>query len=163
MGAGGSHAQAQAAMMPDPWATYKCPSASNNQAETTASSETNRISADRSSCSNQNVPPRSTFFSHTSSVDTFARSELDEGRVTAKEPHRAGTASWSEERRSMGALPKATDSHAENKRKLRDEVQGESTGRHLQQQQGRARERLAIVDERAGESSTGRGTEAGGV
>ena len=29
----------------------------------------------------------------------------------------------------MGALPKATDSHAENKRKLRDEVQGESTGR----------------------------------
>ena len=45
MGAGGSHPQA--AMMPDPWATYKCPSASNNQAETTASSETNRIPADR--------------------------------------------------------------------------------------------------------------------
>ena len=43
MGAGGSHPQA--AMMPDPWATYKCLSASNNQAETTASSETNRISA----------------------------------------------------------------------------------------------------------------------
>ena len=43
--AGGSHPQA--AMMPDPWATYKCPSASSNQAETTASSETNRIPADR--------------------------------------------------------------------------------------------------------------------
>ena len=34
-------------MMPDPWATYKCPSESNNQAKTTASSETNRIPADR--------------------------------------------------------------------------------------------------------------------
>ena len=34
-------------MMPDPWATYKCPSASDNQAETTASSETYRIPADR--------------------------------------------------------------------------------------------------------------------
>ena len=32
-------------MVPDPWATYKCPSASENQAETTA--ETNRIPADR--------------------------------------------------------------------------------------------------------------------
>ena len=45
MGAGGSHPQA--AMMPDPWATCKCLSARNNQAETTASSETNRIPADR--------------------------------------------------------------------------------------------------------------------
>ena len=135
MGAGGSHPQAT--MMPDPWATYKCPSASDNQAETIASSETNRIPADkRSSCSNQDVPWRSTSISNTSSVDTFARSELDEGKVTAKKPHRAGTSSLSEERRSMGTLPKATDSHAENKRKLRDEVQGESTGRHLQQQQG---------------------------
>ena len=155
MGAGGSHPQV--AMMPDSWATYKCPSASNNQAATTASSETNRIPA------NQSVPRCSTSFIHTGSVDTFARSELDEGRVTAKKPHRAGTASWSEERRSMGTLPKTTDSHAENKRKLRDEDQGESTGWHLQQQQGRARERLAAVDERAGESSPGRGTEAGGV
>ena len=45
MGAGGSHPQA--AMMPDPWATYKCPSASHNQAVAIASSETNRIPADR--------------------------------------------------------------------------------------------------------------------
>ena len=45
MGAGGSHPQV--AMMSDPWATYKCPSASNNQAVATASSETNRIPADR--------------------------------------------------------------------------------------------------------------------
>ena len=34
-------------MMPDPWATYKCPSASHNQAVAIASSETNRIPADR--------------------------------------------------------------------------------------------------------------------
>ena len=34
-------------MMPDPWATEKCPSASNNQAETSASSETNRVPEDR--------------------------------------------------------------------------------------------------------------------
>ena len=39
MQAGGSHPQAT--MMPDPWATNKCPSASDNQAETSASSETN--------------------------------------------------------------------------------------------------------------------------
>ena len=45
MRASGSHPQAT--MMPDSWATYKCPSASDNQAETTASSETNRIHADR--------------------------------------------------------------------------------------------------------------------
>ena len=45
MGAGGSHPQAT--MMPDPWTTYKCPSASDNQAETSVSSETNRIPADR--------------------------------------------------------------------------------------------------------------------
>ena len=43
--AGGSHPQA--ATMPDPWTTYRCPSASNNQAGTTAASETNRIPADR--------------------------------------------------------------------------------------------------------------------
>ena len=104
MGAGGSHHQAT--MMPDPWATYKCPSASDNQAEISASSETNRIRADRG---------------------VFAP-ELDEGRVTAKKTYRAGTASLSEERTSMG-----TDSHAENKRKLRGGVQGKSTGRHLQQ------------------------------
>ena len=45
MGAGGSHPQAT--MMPDPWATYKCPSSSNNQAETSASSETSRIPAEK--------------------------------------------------------------------------------------------------------------------
>ena len=45
MGAGGSHPQAT--MMPDPWATYKSPSASDNQAETNVSSETNRVPAGR--------------------------------------------------------------------------------------------------------------------
>ena len=162
MGAGGSHPQA--AMMPDPWATYKCPSANNNQAETTASSETNRISADRGVLAQTRMFRGARLRSATRAPSTRSRGpNLTKEESQQRNPHRAGTASWSEERRSMGALPKATDSHAENKRKLRDEVQGESTGRHLQQQQGRARERLAIVDERAGESSPGRGTEAGGV
>ena len=90
-GAGGSHLRA--AMMPDPWATYKCPSASNNQAGTTTSLRDKSHSCrQRSSRSNQSFPWRSTSFSQTGSVDTFARSELDEGRVTAKKPHRARTA-----------------------------------------------------------------------
>ena len=45
MVAGGSHPQAT--MMPDPWATHKCPSGSDSQAETSASSETSRIPADK--------------------------------------------------------------------------------------------------------------------
>ena len=38
MGAGGSHPQA--AMMPDPWATYKCPSAEEGQTTSNAPPET---------------------------------------------------------------------------------------------------------------------------
>ena len=68
MGTGGSHSQAT--MMPDPWATYKCPSASDSQAETTASSETNRIHADRSFCSDQSFPWHSTSNSHVREVRT---------------------------------------------------------------------------------------------
>ena len=65
MGAGGSHPQAT--MMPDPWATYKCPSARDNQAENSAPLEMDN-----------RFPTRcSTSVSHTSSVDTSARSELD--------------------------------------------------------------------------------------
>ena len=45
MGAGGSHPQAT--MMPDPWATYSCPSASENQAETSAPPETSRVPGNR--------------------------------------------------------------------------------------------------------------------
>ena len=68
MRASGSHLQAT--MMPDPWATYKCPSASDNQAETTASSETNSIPADKSFCSDQSVPWHSTLNSHVREVRT---------------------------------------------------------------------------------------------
>ena len=61
MGAGGSHPQAT--MMPDPWATYSCPSASENQAETSAPFETEkpRLDRQRSLCSRQKVPWCSTF------------------------------------------------------------------------------------------------------
>ena len=45
MEAGGSHRQAT--MMPDPWATYSCPSANDNQAETSAPPETSSIPANR--------------------------------------------------------------------------------------------------------------------
>ena len=135
MGAGGSHPQAT--MMPDPWATYKCPSASDNQAETSASSETNRVPADRGVFAPTRVFRGARLsISHTSSVDTFARSELDEWRVTAKKTYRAGTASLSEEGRSKGTLPKAADFHAENQEKTSRRSSGKSTGRHLQQQQG---------------------------
>ena len=96
MGAGGSHPQA--AMMPDPWATYKCLSASNNQQPGRNHCflrDKSHPCRQRSSRSNQSFPWCSTSFSQTGSVNTFARSELDEGRVTAKKPHRAGTASLS--------------------------------------------------------------------
>ena len=43
MGAGGSHLQAT--MMPDPWATYKCPSADEGQTTIKAPLETNRCTA----------------------------------------------------------------------------------------------------------------------
>ena len=47
MGAGGSHPQA--AMMPDPWATYKCPSAEEGQTTTSAPPEiASCASADKS-------------------------------------------------------------------------------------------------------------------
>ena len=45
MEAGGSHPQAT--MMPDPWATYSCPSANDNQAEPSALPETNSVPANR--------------------------------------------------------------------------------------------------------------------
>ena len=46
MGAGGSHPQAT--MMPDPWATFSCPSASDNQATTRVPPETdNHVPASR--------------------------------------------------------------------------------------------------------------------
>ena len=113
MGAGGSHPQV--AMMSDPWATYKCPSASNNQAVATASSETNRIPADRGVLAQTRVFRGARLRSATRAPSTRSRGpNLTKERVTAKKPHRAGTASLSEERRSMGTLPKATDSHAEN-------------------------------------------------
>ena len=121
MGAGGSHPQAT--MMPDPWATYKCPSASNNQAETTASSETNRIPADRGVLAQTRVFRGARLRSATRAPSTRSRGP----NLTKEESQqRNGT---EQEQASL------SDSHAENKRKLRDEVQGESTGWHLQQQQ----------------------------
>ena len=146
MRAGGSHPQA--ATMPDPWATYKCPSASNNQAETTASSETHRIPADRGVLAQTRMFRGARLRSATRAPSTRSR-----GPNSTKEESQQRNRTEQEQRlcrkkeEAWELSPKATDSHAENKRKLRDEVQGESTGRHLQQQQGRARERLAVVDE----------------
>ena len=153
MGAGGSHPQA--AMMPDPWDTYKCPPG-RNQCFFRDKSHPCR---QRSSRSNQSFPWRSASFSYTGSVDTFARSELDEGRVAAKKPHRAGTASLSEERRSMNSTKDNRPSRGKQEKTSR-----RSSGRkYWASSTATAKMRLAVVDERAGESSPGRGTEAGGV
>ena len=87
-------------------------------------------------CCHQRIPRCSTSISHTSSVDASARSELGGRRSAAKKTHRAGTASSLQEGRSVGTVPKATDTHAENERAVREEVHGKILGRHLQQQQG---------------------------
>ena len=130
MEAGGSHTQAT--MMPDPWTTYKCPSASDNQAETIVSSETNRIPADRGVLTQTRVFRGARLRSATRAPSTRSRGpnltkeELQQRNVQSRK-------SVFVRRRSMGTLPKATDSHSENKRKFRDEVQGKGTGRHPQQ------------------------------
>ena len=109
-------------------ARYKCPSASDNQAETIASSETNRIPADRGVLAETRVFRGARFRSATRAPSTHSR-----GPNLTKEELQQRKRTEREERRSMGTLPKATDSHAENKRKLRDEVHGKGTGRHPQQ------------------------------
>ena len=133
MGAGGSHPQAT--MMPDPWSTSCRLSARANQAETSAPFETyNRVPADRGPF----APTRGFRCARLRSA-TRAPSTHQRGpnlMNAAKRTHRAGTASPSQEGRSMGTLPKAADSHAVDTRGVREEVQGKGTGRHLQQQQG---------------------------
>ena len=71
MGAGGSHPQAT--MVPDPWATYKCPSANEGQATTSARPETSG-----------RVPTNKGTFALT---DPWARScRPSEGQTTGKAP-----------------------------------------------------------------------------
>ena len=106
MGAGGSHPQAT--MMPDPWATYSRPSASENQAETSAPPETSSIPANRRPFASRGgfrgARPRSA----TRAQSTHPRgSKLDGRRSAAKKTHRTGAALLYQEEGSVGVLQKA--------------------------------------------------------
>ena len=88
---------------------------------TTASSETNRISADRGVLAQTRMFRGARLRSATRAPSTRSRGPNLSHRNRTEQEQRLGR----KKGRSMGALPKATDSHTENKRKLRDEVQGE--------------------------------------
>ena len=156
MGAGGSHLQAT--VMPDPWATYKCPSARDNQAETTA--ETNRIPADRGVLAQTRMFRGARLRSATRAPSTRSRGpnltkeESQQRNRTEQEQRlcRKKEEAWELYQRQ----PTLTRKTRENfETKFREKVLG---GIYSNSKDEQERERLAVVDERAG-----RGTEAGGV
>ena len=126
MRASGSHPQAT--MMPDPWATYKCPSASDNQAETTASSETNRIPADRGVFAQTRVFRGTRLRSATRAPSTRSRGpNLTKEELQQRKRTEQGGRLCQKKEEAWELYQRPTDSHAENKGKLRDEVQGKGT------------------------------------
>ena len=157
MGAGGSHPQAT-------MITYTCPSASDNQAETSASSETNRIPADRGAF----APTRGFRGAQLRSVRR-APSTLSRGPNLTKEESQQRNRTEQEQRlcRKKEEAWELYQRHPTLTRKTRENFETKFRERVLggiysnsKNEQDRD---FANVDERAGESSPGRGTEAGGV
>ena len=190
MGAGGSHPQAT--MMPDPWATYKCPPAEEGQTTTSAPPETSScVPASKGTFALAKGFREARYRSGTRNVAT--RSMVDEAldfyvKATGKDgtPKRQALVNmrpgelrrslgyWQlraeekttfpgKEGGSVGALQEAARPQTDHGREVRARVQAKSDEDDgWSRRQQGARKVLAGMDERSAKNSPGRRTEAGG-